>query len=245
MFEIQSHPRCGPTRSRSAFLMLDSLIRSLGLTTLDIDDPRVTVFAPGSVPIVPPSEGHSPGFNLLADPSSLLPGAGSGYEAQGYDGLEGDYARAYGSYGSHVHDQPHRHAYPLVQIVSQPDPMNPVYNIDYSDPYSHAFSYSQGYEHEHEQPQWQCGCSAYSLGNHWPLAFDLTPAWTNMPMWPHDAEGGAEGEMVKEECRRLVWSTVMLTVTHSTKTTAGTNREPQHLWIKDPANVRDSAHLLR
>ena len=84
MFEIQAHPKSSSTRSRSAFLMLDSLIRSLSLTVLDVDDPRTSTFVPGTVPVVPPSsmllsprESHS--FNLLADPSSLVPGAGGGH----------------------------------------------------------------------------------------------------------------------------------------------------------------------
>ena len=82
--------------------------------------------------------------------------------------------------------------------------------------------------------KWQCGCQTYSLGYHWPLVRELAPQWTMMPMWPKNV---GEGEMQKEECRRLVWATVMLTATHNTKTTAGTDWEPQHLWIKDPSNV--------
>ena len=96
--------------------------------------------------------------------------------------------------------------------------------------HSHAHSYTP----PANDSQWQCGCSSYSLGNNWPLSVELAPAWTCTPMWPDSAD---EGEMQKEECRRLVWSTVMLTASHNTKTTAGTDREPHHLWIKDPANV--------
>ncbi|KAI1784849.1 hypothetical protein LXA43DRAFT_174761 [Ganoderma leucocontextum] len=101
----------------------------------------------------------------------------------------------------------------------------------------HGLVPGHSHAHSHTPPandsQWQCGCSSYSLGNNWPLSVDLAPAWTCTPMWPDDA---SEGEIQKEECRRLVWSTLMLTVSHNTKTTAGTDREPQHLWIKDPAN---------
>ncbi|PIL23633.1 transcription factor [Ganoderma sinense ZZ0214-1] len=95
--------------------------------------------------------------------------------------------------------------------------------------HSHAYSHTP----LTNDSQWQCGCSSYSLGNNWPISVDLAPAWTCTPMWPDNA---SEGDMQKEECRRLVWSTVMLTASHNTKTTAGTDREPQHLWIKDPAN---------
>ena len=43
--------------------------------------------------------------------------------------------------------------------------------------------------------------------------------------------------MQKEECRRLVWSTIMLTVAGSSYGAAGTDEDPEYLWIKDPANV--------
>ncbi|KAI0739208.1 hypothetical protein C8Q80DRAFT_1112442, partial [Daedaleopsis nitida] len=188
MFEIQAHPKSSASRSRSAFLMLDSLIRSLSLTVLDIDDPRTSTFVPGTVPVVPPSSMLMSPRTYAAMPHTPSPGSEYGY----------------GSYDPRAL----RHAHP------------PYHGQDPS------FGLVQS---EH----WDCGCQAYSLGSNWPLAHDLTPAWTNMPMWP---ERAGEGEMQKEECRRLVWSTLMLTVTHSTKTTAGTNREPQHLWIKDPAN---------
>ncbi|KAI0367720.1 hypothetical protein BV20DRAFT_981229 [Pilatotrama ljubarskyi] len=81
--------------------------------------------------------------------------------------------------------------------------------------------------------KWQCGCHEYSLGYNWPLARDLTPQWAETPMWPKNASAG---DMLKEECRRLVWSSVMLTATHNTKTTAGTDWETHHLWMKDPSN---------
>ena len=231
MFEIQAHPRTSAPRTRSAFLMLDSLIRSLGLTTLDVDDPRTTTFVPGAVPVVPASPQNSPSaFNLLADPSALLPGSDLGtydmdVQVQSYfDGADGGGYEAGAGMGT--------------------------YNLG-TDPYQRAptYAFSQMHSAHAAHPDaspyarlddgsgmWQCGCSEYSLGANWPLAAELTPAWTNMPMWPREVEEG-EGAMVKEECRRIAWSTLMLTVTHSTKTTAGTDREPQHLWIKDPANV--------
>ncbi|KAI0822887.1 hypothetical protein BC628DRAFT_1326032 [Trametes gibbosa] len=81
--------------------------------------------------------------------------------------------------------------------------------------------------------KWRCGCEAYSLGSQWPLVRDLAPQWSEMPMWPKDLSAG---EMLKEECRRLVWSSVMLAATQNTKTTAGTDWETQHLWMKDPSN---------
>ncbi|KAH9848331.1 hypothetical protein C2E23DRAFT_739783 [Lenzites betulinus] len=81
--------------------------------------------------------------------------------------------------------------------------------------------------------KWRCECETHSLGHNWPLVKDFAPQWAPMPRWPRDI---SEGEMLKEECRRLVWASLMIAATHSTKTTAGTDLEPQHLWIKDPSN---------
>lgn len=187
MFEIQAHPRAATPRTRSAFRMLDSLIRSLSLTTLDIADPRASTFAPGQVPAV---------ATTTALPISINP------QPMTLDNR--------------------------APALAPPAVYHPQHGL------------VPGYSHAHSQllltddSQWQCGCSAYCLGSNWPQSVDLAPAWTCMPMWPNSA---SEGEIQKEECRRIVWSTVMLMVSHSTKTTAGTDREPQHLWIKDPANV--------
>ena len=157
--------------------MLDSIIRCMSLTTLDLGDPRVTVFAPRTVPTVTenaPGTGIGPACDPIAN--AVLPYAGT------------------------VHPAP---AHARIDTSAGPN-------------------------------KWQCGCQTYSLGHHWPLVRELAPQWAMMPMWPKNV---SEGEMQKEECRRLVWATVMLTATHNTKTTAGTDWEPQHLWIKDPSNV--------
>ncbi|OJT03184.1 hypothetical protein TRAPUB_6232 [Trametes pubescens] len=94
---------------------------------------------------------------------------------------------------------------------------------------------SSGSEGIDEVPKgrWRCECHTSSLGHQWPLVKNLAPQWAPMPMWPREI---SEGEMLKEECRRLVWASVMIAATHSTKSTAGTDWEPQHLWIKDPSN---------
>lgn len=154
---------------------LDALVRCLSLTTLDVDDPRATVFAPRAVPIVvadtPPITPPVPMLDLWA--SGVDPHA--------------DALHALGSTGVDV-----------------------------------------------PPGTWRCGCEKYSLGYHWPLVRDLAPQWSEMPMWPKNV---SPGELLKEECRRLAWSSVMLTATHTTKSTAGTDWETQHLWIKDPSNV--------
>lgn len=88
---------------------------------------------------------------------------------------------------------------------------------------------------------WRCGCEKYSLGHDWPPTQDLAPQWSDMPMWPKNVD---PGELLKEEFRRLVWSSVMLAATHSTKVAAGTDWETQHLWIKDPSNVSTLLYLI-
>lgn len=81
---------------------------------------------------------------------------------------------------------------------------------------------------------WRCGCEKYSLGYNWPPSQDLAPQWSDMPMWPKNV---SPGELLKEEFRRLAWSSVMLAATVSTKSAAGTDWDAEHLWIKDPSNV--------
>ncbi|KAJ6621869.1 hypothetical protein B0H10DRAFT_2016158 [Mycena sp. CBHHK59/15] len=57
MFEVCAHPNHSTDRSYSSMIMLDSIIRSLSLTTVDLDNPHTSTFSPGRVPAVRPSPG--------------------------------------------------------------------------------------------------------------------------------------------------------------------------------------------
>ncbi|KAF8610279.1 hypothetical protein BDV93DRAFT_430457 [Ceratobasidium sp. AG-I] len=59
LFEISAHPEHSSERSRSALSFLDSIIRLLGLTTLDVMDPQASVFSPDNVPRLPLSPKHT------------------------------------------------------------------------------------------------------------------------------------------------------------------------------------------
>ncbi|EJF57907.1 hypothetical protein DICSQDRAFT_157117 [Dichomitus squalens LYAD-421 SS1] len=182
MFELQGHPANTAARGRSAFDMLDSLIRSLSLTILDVMDPRTSVFLPGQVPVVVST--------------SDLPNSFTAPPATFEHGIPTSTPRA-------LHE--------VTSDYSPLPPQTPMAN----------------------EAQRGCGCSSYSLGTTWPISATLTPAWTCMPMWP---ESAGEGEMQKEECRRLVWSAITLAITYSSHAAAGTDQAPKHLWIQDAAN---------
>ncbi|KAI0642522.1 hypothetical protein C8Q79DRAFT_916795 [Trametes meyenii] len=80
----------------------------------------------------------------------------------------------------------------------------------------------------------RCGCDAYSLGRQWPQARTFAPQFAQMPMWPSAAN---TGELHREECRRLVWASVILaTGLYNTRLAVNAEWEPHHLWIKDPSN---------
>ena len=52
-----------------------------------------------------------------------------------------------------------------------------------------------------------CSCRDQTLEHHWPLAATTVPSWISTPAWP---EGLPESEIQKEECRRLIWSSIQL-----------------------------------
>ncbi|CAE6452579.1 unnamed protein product [Rhizoctonia solani] len=56
LFEVSAHPDHSTMRSRSALVFLDSIIRLLGLTTLDVMDPQTAVFSADKVPTLPLSQ---------------------------------------------------------------------------------------------------------------------------------------------------------------------------------------------
>ncbi|KAG1822857.1 uncharacterized protein BJ212DRAFT_1264145 [Suillus subaureus] len=78
-FEICPHPQHTRERASSSTLMLDMIIRSLGLTLLDVDNPYSAKFSPRSVPTIaphswsPPRQAVYPTDHLLATPNITQP----------------------------------------------------------------------------------------------------------------------------------------------------------------------------
>jgi hypothetical protein len=79
-----------------------------------------------------------------------------------------------------------------------------------------------------------CKCAILSLGHRWASALEHTPEWLSTPAWD---ENWSDGEIKKESCRRLCWSTVSLAAGHSSYTTAY-KANGLDLFITEPANVR-------
>jgi len=52
-----------------------------------------------------------------------------------------------------------------------------------------------------------CSCRDQTLGHQWSPAMATVPSWVSTPGWP---DGLPESEIQKEECRRLVWSSIQL-----------------------------------
>ncbi|KAI0349873.1 hypothetical protein OH77DRAFT_1577289 [Trametes cingulata] len=179
-FELQAHPQGSPERTHGAIATLDSLIRYLSLTTLDVDDPRTTIFLPQAVPSVPrdtpPVATPRPEVDPLA--TAVLPFSDEG---------------------------------------------NPMADGGES---VHGLTSAGGCS--------SCGCQPYSLGHQWPSARQLAPQFAQMPMWPAHA---SDGETRREECRRVVWASVILvTALYTTRATACERWGKQYWWIQDPAN---------
>lgn len=78
-----------------------------------------------------------------------------------------------------------------------------------------------------------CSCTALRLQEHWPSAAEHAPLWSATPAWD---DSWTEGEIRKESCRRLCWSSMILAAGHISYTTAQRS-EGLDLFISDPANV--------
>ncbi|KAI9058380.1 hypothetical protein FKP32DRAFT_1581766 [Trametes sanguinea] len=152
-FEICAHPLHSTARVRSSMGMLDSLLRSLGLLSIDAEDPRVSIFT-SSVPAV-------------------------------------------------MDVSPRRLRQPSLEDLSS-QPSSPA-----------------------------CTCMSFTLGHTWPMVHEFAPLWDMTPTWQSQ---WTESEIRKEECRRLVWSSVMLTAGHSSYTAASPDLEVQQLYLMDPRN---------
>lgn len=82
-------------------------------------------------------------------------------------------------------------------------------------------------------PESRCPCDELSLGSQWPEAHKQVPFWVSTPMWNRE---WSEGEIKKEECRRVRWSALML-VSGQTSFADAVNWRVQELFMVEPSNV--------
>jgi hypothetical protein len=82
-------------------------------------------------------------------------------------------------------------------------------------------------------PESRCPCDKLSLGSQWPEAHKQVPLWASTPMWNRE---WSEGEIKKEECRRVRWSALML-VSGQTSFADAVNWRILDLFMVEPSNV--------
>ena len=140
------------SRIHSTLDILDSIIRSLGITYLDANDPAASTFDRHAVPAVEASSEQYFSASQSFTSSMSIPSP------------------------TQLSAQPQQSAVDTAPSGSR------------------------------------CSCDTLSLGYQWPEARSQVPGWVTTPMWNSE---WTEGEIKKEECRRLCWSTLMLVSGHS------------------------------
>ncbi|KAJ8501969.1 hypothetical protein ONZ51_g330 [Trametes cubensis] len=234
-FEICAHPLHSTARVCSSMGMLDSLLRSMGLLLIDAEDPRVSIFT-SSVPSV--ADASAPRLDpLYSDELSL----------QAHNGGRLD-PLAIANNPTQVAQQ-WQLEQPLSPLATRP--LAPLQSPIYTNPLGgEAFPMpppeTQSPEqqlsafHGHTEQQTQslarsesCSCMSFTLGHTWPVVHEYAPLWDMTPTWQSQ---WTESEIRKEECRRLVWSSVMLTAGHSSYTAASPELHVQQLYLMDPRN---------
>ncbi|KAI0365647.1 hypothetical protein BV20DRAFT_972889 [Pilatotrama ljubarskyi] len=207
-FEIQAHPLQSAERCRSSLLLLDSLMRLFSLTTIDAD---LKCARPTGQP------------HQAFEQNTFAPTPGLSSSAPLEDGL------------------PHvaaAHNNPLPPSAFGTDPLT---NSTFAPPLDPFEAISQQPPNPaHLTPGLtppptvsSCNCAELTIARHWPSVQGLAPSWGGTPMWPN---GLSEGEFQKEECRRLVWSSVMLTASLNAYTSSTEEIGLSRLSIKDPRN---------
>ncbi len=83
-------------------------------------------------------------------------------------------------------------------------------------------------------PNIGCGCKALTLASNWALTNEYAPLWGHAPAWNAT---WSVGEIRKESCRRLCWSSMSLAAGHVSYMSACRAKAPE-LFISNPANVR-------
>ncbi|KAL4063290.1 hypothetical protein V8B97DRAFT_2026456 [Scleroderma yunnanense] len=78
-----------------------------------------------------------------------------------------------------------------------------------------------------------CSCVSLSLGHCWPAAHEHTPLWVSSPGWD---DAWTPGEIRKETCRRLCWSSMILVAGFTSYMDAARRMMPD-FFIGEPANL--------
>ncbi|KAI0356257.1 hypothetical protein OH77DRAFT_1423872 [Trametes cingulata] len=205
-FEIQAHPQQSAERCRSSLLLLDSLMRLFSLTTLDADIKCTR----------PAGELHQAfALDTSAPPLGTVPCPPVG------DGIP-----------------PVACSNPLPPSAFGTDPLTNSSFAPPTDPFAAISqqplmpgSLTPGLSPAPTSSS--CKCAELTIARHWPSVQGLAPSWAGTLMWPN---GLSEGEFQKEECRRLVWSSVMLTASLNAYTSSTEEIGLNRLSIKDPRN---------
>lgn len=126
--------------------------------------------------------------------------------------------------------------FPARSVPSVPPKVTPWLCND-SDPAGSNFrsmpNHSTSFISATSTPNIGCSCKALTLAANWPLTDEHVPLWGPTPTW--HATWNA-GEIKKESCRRLCWSSMTLAAGYVSYMSA--NREkPVDLFIANPANV--------
>jgi len=135
-----------------------------------------------------------------------------------------------------------RNAVPVVEVSAEP-------YFSPTQPYITSMSMPSPIQ-QYAQPQQigvdptvrpaNCPCDSLSLGYQWPESHTQVPGWIATAGWNRE---WTEGEIRKEECRRLCWSTLMLVSGH-TSFSAAVNWRSLDLFVGEPSNVRGVLNRL-
>lgn len=221
--------------------MLDALLRSMGLLAIDAEDPRASIFTTG-VPAVTNALARPLRHRQLAVQD--FPAPASPLEVQQLPPTDDH---------PHAEWQPEQ---PLAGPAGQPPTQRrtPLYVHPQGPGFPPLLNSQPSVEapgfrrpvHAHPEQLEQasdapCSCMTFTLGHTWPMVREFAPLWDMTPTWQSE---WTESEIRKEECRRLVWSSVVLTAGHSSYTAASSAMEVQQLFLMDPRNVSSLSSLL-
>ncbi|TBU25488.1 hypothetical protein BD311DRAFT_764367 [Dichomitus squalens] len=209
-FELQSHPMRSTTRHRSSLLLLDSLIRLFSLTTLDADIKRAHTSNRPSVALLN-AAGLTSSISEVPS-NNNIPFYTSAHTPGFFAQPSGVFPLQQGvNFNLPPHAPPAHLVQPIVPDNMTLGPSTTLHPVD-------------------------CNCASLTLKAHWPGVSGIAPAWAGTLIWP---ENISEGEFRKEECRRLVWASVMVTASLNAYNSAHNieaDIDKQKLWMKNPDN---------
>jgi hypothetical protein len=214
MYELNPHPYHSLQKTRSAVSRVDSILRLLKCTSVDVDNPAVTRFDSRATPLTVNRPSLHTSSYVMAQAHNQ-----DQHFAQGVTHLPTHYSQP-----SNIRGEIRMTSDHAVRWSSGNGSLQPTLNESQVFPHSTV-----------PQRKKECRCQDFCLGKNAPEQLKHTPLWQYTANW---AQAHEPREIKREEARRIVWSFITIASSLAGHTASlGSNKSSDIYWSTSAENV--------